>query len=504
MTAPAPSPALPAPAPLARTKGSPEAKRDLAFYTVFGLIWLALWLAGLPRPNVDDSFFAGIAVRLAQHGEIANPWCAGWLGFLPDVSTKQFLVQPPLYPFALATWLRVWGISAASMTAWICTLGFAFLVCLWRLLRALDVQRSVAILAPLVAGGWILHRGLRPEAFALLCLAAGQGVLLRRRTFAGALLGGTLNGLAVITHPFWIVFAASGTLLQLWDARQQRTVFRALLLGLSAGAFASLAILLAIVGRNFSQLIHDVWVHAHFVSATANPFVRFIDQFRVGYDGYVHEIVLALSTWGWLSAPERDTRRARMGLFFVFACGALGLALYPGPCAIYLVLIIAMVPLVFTPTALTSGQRAIRVLPAVLFVGWFALQHTVQLLADRTGDESALRPRVLAYLEETRPEQILFDATTLRTVFDYRPPLGAIDLGWAWSPGRSERWLAPAAMHPRDVWIVNPSWSRTILADAAPRATFTLRGRTLNSVTLGRRVFVLAGRELPSFSTAPR
>lgn len=473
-----------------------SASETLVFSGILALIWAAFWLAGLPRPNVDDAFFAGIAVHLAQHGEIANPWCVGWLGYLPGVSAEPFLVQPPIYPVALAGWLRVFGVSTASLTAWICTLGFAASVCLWRLLRAFDVGRSAALLGTMIAGGWILQRGLRPEAFTLLCLAGGQLFLLRRRDFVGAALGGALNGLAVLAHPFWIVFAAPGTALHLWDARARREPLPALAAGIATGIAAAFLVLLAIVGRHFGQLVHDIGVHAQFVSATPSRLATFFEHLRVGYDGYVRGGVLALAFLAWLAAPARGTRRARMGLFFVAACGALGLALYPGPCAIYLVLVIAAVPLLLT--AATPLARATRVLPAAVLVGWFGVQHTVQALADRADDDPALRARVRAYIDEARPEQVVFDAATLRTVFDYRPPAGTVDLAWAWSPGRSTRWQSAAAIGPRDLWVVNPMWSRRQLGAIAPTEPFRLGGRPLASVTEARRLTLLAGRDLPA------
>lgn len=206
-----------------------DARRNLAFHGFLGLMWTALWFAGLPRPNIDDSFFAGIAMHIAQPGEIANPWCVSGRRHVPGISAEPLLVEPPIYPAALAGRVRVFGLSTASVTAWICALGFGFSACLWALPQTFAVRRTVARLGTMIAGSWISHRGLRPKAFALLRRASGQLLLLCRRDFVGAALGGAPSALAELTHPFWIVFAAPVTALQLRDARMRRETFPKLL-----------------------------------------------------------------------------------------------------------------------------------------------------------------------------------------------------------------------------------------------------------------------------------
>src|SRR5881409_235869 len=80
---------------------------------------LMLWLLDFPKPMVDDLAYCGAACNLAQGGDYSNPWLLRY--HLPG---HLFLVYPPLHSFALAGWLKLFGISARSMTAFPVTMCF--------------------------------------------------------------------------------------------------------------------------------------------------------------------------------------------------------------------------------------------------------------------------------------------------------------------------------------------------------------------------------------------
>ncbi|HTL66473.1 MAG TPA: hypothetical protein VL200_02320 [Lacunisphaera sp.] len=463
---------------------------------LLAIAWLLLWLAGYPRPNVDDSFFAGAAAHLAATGHLANPWIAGWMGYLPGVHADKFLVQPPLYPVILAGWIKFVGLSAASLTGFACLLGGFASLALWWLFFRLTAMPSAAWLAAGVGGGWLLFRGLRPEMLALGLAAASQLCLLAGTPTAW-LAGGALGAAAVVAHPFWLVFVVPGALLALVIRRRDpRPIARvgamAAGVGLVAGGLA-----LGLRG-NFVDFVHDLLAHARFVAPADGRLASFLAHYLVGYDGWRNLVLLALAVAGVVACGGKPVA------VIAGSAGVLALSflLYAAQSATVVMLCTALVPLVLNGSSF-GWRRWLCLAPAALLLASFGVQHLLQWLADRRHDVRPYGGEVAAYLAAAHPEQVLFDAGTLRTVFDYRPPEGAMDLAWAWSPGRSDRWRSPVQLAPRDLWVVAPAWSHRQLPAEARRERLVLLGHTFDSVHTSRSLLLVTGSALPAPAGLP-
>lgn len=470
---------------------------------LLGTVWLALWLGGCPRPNVDDGFFAGAGIHLAETGRLENPWIRGWMGWLPGSQADKFLLQPPLYPLVLAGWLKVVGVSTATLTGYGCVVGFGASLTVWALLRRLSASVAAAWLAAALVGAWLLSRGLRPESLALLFASGGQLCLLSHRHPLGWLGGGLLGSAAVLAHPIWVIIVAPATVLQILKSRPGPPR-SGLLAALAGGIGLSAILLVAGLGSDFRPFLHDLTSHARFVAPTENRLDVFFQHFQVGYDYYRNLLVVGLSLVCLLLNGSAAWAAALTWL----GVQLLGFVLYTAQSTMFLVLLAALVPLLLGHRHL-GWRRRLHLVPALILLVAFGGQHSLQWLADRQQDSRPLRTSTLAYLAAASPAQMIFDATTLRTVFDFRPPAGAVDLAWAWSPGRDDRWWSPDHLDPTDCWVINPVWSHRQLPHEAARNRFVLMGRPFASVRSSRVWLLVLGADLPAprdlpFIASPR
>lgn len=458
---------------------------------VLAIAWSLLWLARYPRPNVDDGFFVGAAAHLAATGHLANPWIAGWMGYLPGAHPDKFLIQPPLYPIVLAGWIKLAGESTSSLTGFACLLGGLGSLAVWSLFFRLTASAWAAWLAAGVAGGWLLFRGLRPDMLALVLAVSGQLCLLARSPQAW-LAAGLLGAAAVLAHPFWLIVVVPCTLLALVVSRREpRPMAR--WGALAAGVVLVVVALLLGMRGDFSTLCHDVMVHAQFVAPAHGRLGLFLTHFLVGYDGWRNLVMLALAAAG-VACCGRPPAIALLGWAAVLA---LAFMLYAAESAMVVTLSAAWVPLLLSGRS--GGWRCrLCLAPAALLLASFSVQHLFQWLEDRRHDASRYRAEVTAYLAVAHPAQVLFDAATLRTAFDYRPPAGAMDLAWAWSPGRPDRWRSPLLLAPTDLWVIDPSWSHRQLPVEALRDPLVLFGHSFRSVHTSRGLLLVVGSALPA------
>lgn len=87
------------------------------------LLWKLLLLAifALPPPSNDSFFYDAPAVNLIVRGKFAAPPLEL---ALPISAREAFSAYPPLYPLAMAAWMKVWGTSAVA-AMWLHWLLFA-------------------------------------------------------------------------------------------------------------------------------------------------------------------------------------------------------------------------------------------------------------------------------------------------------------------------------------------------------------------------------------------
>ena len=162
-----------------------------AFSLLFFLLFF--WL-GFPWPSVDDLFFTGVSLNLAEGGDYSNPLLAR-----QDFPSHFYFIHPPGYAYVLAGWLKLFGIHTVSI------LGFQLLVYLLicgasiLVLRKYQAPVWLELLVPLGTAAAFLHEGLRPEAFSVALTMSGYAWLLNRRP----------GGFSLFFGFFLMIFGAS-------------------------------------------------------------------------------------------------------------------------------------------------------------------------------------------------------------------------------------------------------------------------------------------------------
>jgi hypothetical protein len=136
-----------------------------------GLFWIAMALLGFPFPFLDDLFYTGTALNLAQGGGLENPLLEHF---------GPFYFYPPGYAFFLAGWLKLFGISSAAIIV------FHILLCwsvTWLVLEIFILVRDEflgwMVLATLLV--YFSSVGLRADVagFFFLCLSIRMGIAER-------------------------------------------------------------------------------------------------------------------------------------------------------------------------------------------------------------------------------------------------------------------------------------------------------------------------------------
>jgi|GEM_PF-3615747 len=167
----------------------------LAYLIYSALFCLYLFWAGSPWPHVDDPFFAGGAVRLAQTGVLTNPWV---MDSFPDFNPHHFYLHWPVYFFLLAGWLKMTGIHTTSICIFYLLSNFILCVSSATVFLRLGLPRIILWPLPILCLGYAAVLGFRPDSVALSTFFAGLALWCGRSAiswFFGALLVG--NGVAM-------------------------------------------------------------------------------------------------------------------------------------------------------------------------------------------------------------------------------------------------------------------------------------------------------------------
>jgi hypothetical protein len=193
------------------TPSAPNLRILLSLFALFAATaaWLA-W-AGLPVARGDDAFYKAPGAELAATGRFASPSVTGYLPKIEEV----YAAYPPLYSWAFAGWVTLFGFSLLTATAFnhaIHLLGTAALV--WAaagLIRPLQLSSSLKTIV--LAALAVVHFGNlrffdRQEELALIFIWLEIGVWL-----AGSASGaftGLCVGLAILVGP-WPGMLAAGS-----------------------------------------------------------------------------------------------------------------------------------------------------------------------------------------------------------------------------------------------------------------------------------------------------
>jgi hypothetical protein len=126
------------------------------------VFFLVLWALDFPKPMNDNLFYCGAGLNLAQGGDLANPLLAR-----QEFPGHYFFIYPPVHSYLLSGWLKLFGISAVSMTGFVISLYFICAAAIIIFLRRHAVPTWLEWSVPLAVGAAFLVFGYRLPAGAL-------------------------------------------------------------------------------------------------------------------------------------------------------------------------------------------------------------------------------------------------------------------------------------------------------------------------------------------------
>jgi hypothetical protein len=393
-------------------------------------LFLLLWRMDFPKPFFDDLFYVGAGINLASGGDLSNPMLVRQ-GF----ASHYFFVYPPLHSYALAGWLKAFGVSAAALT------GFQMLAYVVTAAATIGILRQLRgpvwleWLAPLGVCTALTPLGLRPEPMATALIMAGLVALNRDRApLAAVCLGFFLTVLGGSAAPRVAPFAIAFSLLQLVrlgkgsDGNQSR---RLVTVAIAAVAFvAVLIIFLAQIHFRVGEFWQTFHSHAH-ERVVGNRLVLAM-RFLFGYpDATQLPLLFLLGVFAFLLYPRPWGPPVQIAMAIL---GGFLLAIYLGLLGhgtvwfgvfAFLVLVIPILEKL-PPDRLRFFRMAVAG-SLVLANGAIPAQLYGQLRGKIDADPGPARDRAFA-MRPAPGHYILVDNPVARYLFDYRLPANFIDL----------------------------------------------------------------------------
>ncbi len=146
-------------------------------YLPMSLLWaclffLILWRLDFPKPSVDDLFMSGASLNLAEGGDFSNPLIAR-----QEFPGHYYFLHTPLHSYALAAWLKLFGISASSVTAFQMAIYILAAAATIFILRRHSGPGWLEWLVPFGVSMALLPSGLRHDGFSVALTMTGFALI---------------------------------------------------------------------------------------------------------------------------------------------------------------------------------------------------------------------------------------------------------------------------------------------------------------------------------------
>ncbi len=422
--------------------------------SLLGVLFLfgILWCSDFPKPIYDDLFYLGASVNLARGGDLANPLLAR-----QEFPSHFFFVYPPLHSYAVAGWLKLFGISADSVTAFPLLMQCVIAAATIAILRKHGAPCWLEWLVPLGVAVAFLPSGLRPEPVAVALAMAGFALL--ECGGARALFnfpGFLLLFLGASASPRIAPFAAALALLaacRLWVASRTAAAGRwnFLVAALAAMSLAGLSFL-AMIGFRLREFLMMFRLHAGRVSEGKLGMIQhFLKEQRVTV--WPLWAVFFLLLLAALRRPKNAL--AQSGL--LVAC-MLPVEAVIADLVQHIVWFMILPVFLLAAACLQGASRRLTAIFAVSLLLIFTLANVktfVNVVGVQTGrispDLGEQRAQALA-LRPAPDHPILTDPSAARYLYGYQFPPGCLDLGFcAPFPGG---FVTTTGLRPGDIYVV--------------------------------------------------
>jgi len=439
-------------------------KSVVSWALAWSVAWfLALWLLDFPKPMMDDLAYIGAGLNLAAGGDYSNPFLAGQ-GF----PSHFFFVHTPLASYALAGWLKLFGISGASVTGFQMVTFLVVAASTLAILRRHGAPAWLEWVVPLAVSAGFLRGGLRTEPLATALTMAGFAWFECGRKESFAVFGSFLLmflGVSVSPRMGGISMALAGICgWGLWRSRAAAEKrWRDLCMTALAALLTGLTFLIMIRFRLREFLIT---FHFHASGALARE--------GTGLWSRVHFFLESLGVTDWpllllvlvlipfrLRQPPDEMTAATIAL-----CAALPVTLVLGLLGfgsgwyLFLLLLFAVPGVVRDAARTRSASLAV----ALLFVGFAGnskpLLNIFGVLTRQIEEGERGERRAALALQPRAGQPVLVDVCAARYAFDYRIPQGFLSFEFG---ARFPHYLILDVDFPReDVFVLGPEGVNTL------------------------------------------
>lgn len=411
-----------------------------------------LWLLDFPKPYTDDLFFCGPALNLASGGDFTNPFIAWLPGHL-------YFFQPPVFSYALLVWLKVFGVSATSLTGFQGMAYFLNSVAIIAILHRYGSPVWLKCLVPLLVTATFMDIGLRQEPLAAAFGLAGFAIIecdVRRPSLI--FLSFLLMFLGIATAPRVALFTVALFSLachRLWmgvpTGGQRRRLFM-----LAAGAcFFTGLVFLWMIHFRVAEFWHIFYLHAKSVSARRPLGTYFLAQLGV------IQIILLLAC-GTLFAFLFKNRREKstqlcVALVLVFPIQFYLHFLGNGVGRYFLSLVLFFSIAVVLKHISLVGRRCVMLglICLLICINGGLLANILGVITGeiKSGQKSEYHEAKL--LVSTKDAPLFFDAFAARYAYDYKIPHGSIDLFFS-QP--FPHYIIDDTNYPQGTYVLGPKW----------------------------------------------
>src|SRR5581483_10547295 len=420
-------------------------------------VFLVLWLWEFPKPMMDDLFYAGAGLNLAAGGDFSNPYLAG-----QEFPSHYFFVYTPLHSYVLAGWLKVFGISTASMTGFQGVMFFVIAASTLFLLRRHEAPAWLEWLVPLGVCAAFLRGGLRVEALATALTMAGLAWIACGRRGPGAVFGSfLLMFLGASASPRLALFSmtlAASAGWQLWRSHGSAAERRRIFLMMALAALLTGLAFLVMIQFRLREFLVTFRFHAAGALAREGGLWHRLVLFLGALGVTVWPLVLLLPVFVFLKLRRP---RDELTVAVVALCGILPIAFVMGFLTFgsgwyfFLILLFAVPGIVRNASRVASVGLALALALACLagisrpLVGLFGTM-TGRISEKEVGDRAA----VIA-LQPVAGHRLLVDTYAARYAFDYRIPQNFLCLEFG---APFPRYLIlDVDFPPEDVFLLGPA-----------------------------------------------
>ncbi|MDB6019514.1 MAG: hypothetical protein JWR19_4003 [Pedosphaera sp.] len=430
-------------------------------------VFISLWVLDFPKPNVDDLFYSGAGLNLASGGDFSNP-LLDRQGF----PSHYFFVYPPLHSYALGGWLKLLGISAATVTAFPLLSLLLISIATISILRRHGAPVWLEYIVPLGLTCVFLPLGLRPEPFAVALTMVGFALSERKQNSTLLrFLAFLLMFLGASAAPRVTMFAGILALRAGWQSWQAdrlagRSPWRICALWFGAGVLTTLTFLVLIHFR-VREFLDTFHLHATRVEGKQ---LQLLADYAVHVLGVLQWplvlIPLALVTFSLMRKPDG---LSRAGIWIACAFPLVALSGGVGPSTLWWAILV-MLLLAGSALNLMSHPAKRALLSALIVLSllvanrkFFALN--IGILSGRI-DASRSEQHLTALALRPQPDHpLLVDTAVARYLFDYRLPQGALNLEFGTTfPGAMPGDRNSSELRKGDVFLAGPDTIGLLLA----------------------------------------